>query len=213
MFYRGRTVKLRTIIYDNFDEKIHVIPRFPIPPTWNRYVGVDFGGTNTAAVFYAEEPVSKKLFCYRIYHEGGQLSLSHATALRKNETNNLVIFGGAAGEDQWRQEFTVGGMFVRQPLISDRWLGITIVYACHSRNDIYYFDDLKKIIEQKKKYRRAKDKNSTIIVNKIENEKAFHFLDAERYVISSIRSLQKPTSIASLYNNLGTVENYENPWA
>lgn len=212
MFYRGRMVKPRTLIYDSFDADIHVIPRFNIPPHWPRYAGLDFGGTNTAAVFYAEDPATKKLFCYRIYHEGGRLSLAHAQDLKKGEPLNIVFYGGAAAEDQWRSEFSVGGLYVRQPMIAEKWLGITIVYACHVRSDIFYFSDLYGLLEQKKKYKRPKDKNGNIIMTKIENEKAFHFLDAERYVISSIRSMQRPLSVSALAN-LGSVEDYDNPWA
>jgi hypothetical protein len=45
----------RGVIYADFDPARHVIPPFPLPPTWPRYLGLDFGGVHTAGVFLAAE--------------------------------------------------------------------------------------------------------------------------------------------------------------
>ena len=33
----------------------HKIPRIAIPPEWPRFLGLDFGGVNTAGIFFAQE--------------------------------------------------------------------------------------------------------------------------------------------------------------
>ena len=53
MQYRGLFTRPAGLIYESFDMAKHVVKRFPIPPEWPRYVGLDFGPVNTAAVFFA----------------------------------------------------------------------------------------------------------------------------------------------------------------
>ena len=67
MFYRGRISRPRHMIYDCLNEDLHFIPRFEIDATWQRYIGLDFGAVNTVATFWAEDPRSRKLYCYREY--------------------------------------------------------------------------------------------------------------------------------------------------
>ena len=62
------------LIYGSFDETRHKIQRIAIPDAWPRFLGLDFGGVNTAGVFFAEERVGGKstgrLFAYREYKAG-----------------------------------------------------------------------------------------------------------------------------------------------
>jgi hypothetical protein len=62
MFYLGQIERPAGMIYDIFGES-HRVPRSEIPEDWKRYIGLDFGGVNTAAVFIAEDPKTRKLYC------------------------------------------------------------------------------------------------------------------------------------------------------
>jgi hypothetical protein len=75
------------MIYDAFDDGLNVCPRFAIPPDWPRYLGLDFGGVNTAGVFLAEEPHSRppRYYAYREYLAGGKTAAGHAAALLQSE--------------------------------------------------------------------------------------------------------------------------------
>lgn len=42
----GRWVQSEGVVYENYDQAIHVIDRFEVPLTWPRYWSVDFGYTN-----------------------------------------------------------------------------------------------------------------------------------------------------------------------
>lgn len=186
MFWRGRVARLRYLIYDIFDTARHVCPPFPIPDDWPRYLGLDFGGVHTAGVFYAEEPGTRRLYCYREYLAGGRTAKGHAEALLRGEPGRPMCVGGSRSEGQWRSEFAAGGLPVREPRISDVNVGINRVYGCHKRDEIVYFEDLVGILAEKGRYRRKRDKSGEP-TDDIEDKASFHRLDAERYIVSYIR--------------------------
>jgi len=77
MKYDGLFTRPAGLIYGSFDESKHKVPRFAIPAEWPRFLGLDFGGVNTAGIFFAEERVGLKptgrLIAYREYKAGGPL--------------------------------------------------------------------------------------------------------------------------------------------
>jgi hypothetical protein len=210
-FHRGRRVALRTLIYDSFKpgSRRHVRKRFRIPKTWRRWVGHDFGGPNMVAVFYAQKPGTNILYCYRIYETPSLPIRQHVEGLKEGEPGlPHRAVGGASGEEQWRDEFDDAGWPIDQPEISNFWLGINQVYAAHRQFRIVYFDDLRDIIADKKKYRRKKDRQGNV-VNIVHNKPAFHRMDAERYVVSEF--MIGGTDWENL-EGLGQVEDFESRW-
>jgi len=190
MFYRGRVAQLRSLIYNCFEKRKHTCPRFEIAKEWKRYLGLDFGGVNTAGVFYAEEPGTRRFYGYREYLAGGRTAKEHAEELRKGEPMVPFCVGGSKSEGQWRDEFRAAGLPVRAPEISDVDLGILRVYGAHKRDEIIYFDDLEGVLDQKGRYRRKRNRQGEI-TDEIENKNAFHFLDAERYIIGWLKADKK----------------------
>lgn len=65
----GLWVSAEGIIYDEWDESVHVIDRFKIPQAWTRWWTVDFGYTNPFVLqMWAEDP-DGRLYMYReLYH-------------------------------------------------------------------------------------------------------------------------------------------------
>lgn len=186
MFYRGRAAKLRYLIYDVFDPQKHTCPRFDIPMDWPRYMGMDFGGVNTAAMFYAEDPESARLYCYREYLEGGKTASEHVDDILEDEPRKPFAVGGSKSEGQWRDELRAAGLPIRSPRISDVNLQINRVYGLHKMDQVMYFDDLDGIIDEKARYKRKRTPEGDV-TDKIENKEMFHRLDAERYILSYIR--------------------------
>lgn len=185
MFYRGRYERPAGLIYDSFDETADVIDAFPIPANWPRFLGLDFGGVNTAGVFYAEEPGSqpRTFHAYREYLAGGRTAREHAGALLAGE-RRPICFGGARSEGQWRQEFLFGGLPVQVPLLSDVEIGIQRVYGAHTQHRIkVHRQSCPGYLNQKRSYRRKLDVRGEPLLE-IEDKHAYHFLDAERYVLS-----------------------------
>lgn len=190
LFYRGIFTKPAGMIYESFDEDKHKVPRFAIPDTWQRYLGLDFGGVNTAAMFYAEEPGTKRLYAYREYKAGGRTAKQHVEHLLSGEPMVPICVGGSKSEGQWRDEFCAGGLPVREPKISDVEVGITRVYGVHAHDEMFVFDDLEGYLEQKMTYAREVDDMGEP-TEKIEAKETFHFLDAERYIVGWLRPARR----------------------
>lgn len=192
MFYLGLFTRPAGLIYDSFDEERHKIPRFTIPEDWPRHLGLDFGGVNTAGMFYAEEPGTGRLFAYREYKAGGRTAADHARYLKQGEPMVPNCVGGSKSEGQWRQEFRKGGLPVKAPPISDVEVGIDRVYGAHSRGEILVFDDLEHYLEQKMTYSRELDERGDP-TEKIEDKEQQHYMDAERYIIAELKGSDGPT--------------------
>lgn len=186
MFYNALFTRPAGLIYDSFNEIEHVQPRFNIPAEWPRYVGLDFGGVNTAAVFFAKEPGTPRLYAYREYKAGGRTAKQHVAKLLEGESRRPIAVGGAKSEQQWRDEFAHAGLAVQEPPISDVEVGIDRVYGCHSRNEIVVFKDLAGYLDEKLSYGRELDEMGEP-TEKIEDKNDYHFMDAERYAISLLR--------------------------
>jgi phage terminase large subunit len=66
------------VIYEDWDEAVHVIDRFPIPDSWPRYWGVDFGYTHPFVLqCWAEDP-DGRLYLYREIYRTRRLVEDHA---------------------------------------------------------------------------------------------------------------------------------------
>lgn len=182
MFYRGIYERPAGMIYDSFDHALHTCPRFAIPDAWQRYLGLDFGGVNTAGLFYAEEPGTGKLYLYRAYKAGGRTAREHAERLRAGEPMTPICVGGSKSEGQWRAEFRAGGLPVKEPDVREVEVGINRVYGAHARGQIVVFDDLDGYLDEKRSYSRVLDAAGEP-TEAIDNKSTFHFMDAERYII------------------------------
>lgn len=188
MFYRGRETTRKFLIYNNFDLAKHTTKRFHIPENWARYVGIDFGGTHTAAVFYAEEPETKRLYAYKEYLSGHKTIKQHVADILAEEASMPVCYGGARSEGQWRTEFAQAGLQVNKPTVDDVDVGISRVYSQHAADGIIYFDDLAQIIEEKNSYRHKRMPDGSYS-DEIINKGSYHMLDCERYIVSEIRQM------------------------
>jgi hypothetical protein len=186
LFYRGVLTRPPGLIYDAFDAEAQTCPRFALPETWPRFLGLDFGGVNTVGVFYAQEPRTAKLYAYRTYKAGGLTARAHARALCAGEPMVPKCVGGSKGEDQWRDEFRAGGLPVLPPEISDVEVGINRVYGAHKEAQIVVFDDLDDYLGEKESYSRvvAPDGEPT---EDIDEKSSYHHMDAERYIIGWLR--------------------------
>lgn len=185
MQYRGRTGQLRYLIYNSLNFQECVIESFEIPGYWRVLLGVDFGGAHTCGAYYAEDPDTGKLYCFREYLNGKRETQEHARAMMQDVGPIAMCYGGAAGEDQFRTDFSAGGLRIGKPEVTDVEAGISVVYGTHRRNQIYYFKDkVPGIIDQKGRYKRKRDPNTGEVLNEIDNKKRFHYMDAERYIIS-----------------------------
>ena len=221
LFYRGIYTRPAGMIYDCFVDELspngHLVKRFAIPDRWPRFLGLDFGGVNTAGVFIAEELDTdgrrlspRRFYAYREYKAGGRTAGQHAKALLEGEPKIPVAVGGSHSEEQWRQEFRQGGrdpsmvnigegassLPVREPPIKDVEVGIDRVYGAIKEDQLFVFDDLLGLRGQLMAYSRELD-DAGEPTEKIEDKETYHFLDALRYVGSVLFGQALPGSVLS----------------
>ncbi|MCA9368527.1 hypothetical protein KC887_09860, partial [Candidatus Kaiserbacteria bacterium] len=178
------------MIYDCFDESKHKVRPFSIPDDWKRYMGQDYGGVNTAAVYIAAEPDSQRLYIYREYHHGSRTAKEHKAAMLAGEPVRPLTYGGAKSEQQWRDEFAAAGLPVKEPPISDVEVGIDRVYGAIKNDELFVFDDCTGLLDELMSYARELDEMGEP-TEKIADKNTFHLLDALRYIISYLRQENK----------------------
>jgi hypothetical protein len=183
MFYRGEFDIPAGLIYDNFNDELHVTDPFKIPDDWLRYGMIDFGGVNTAAIGTAFDPKSKTFYHFAEYWEGGKTAEGHSEELKKWGCSKW--WGGAPSEDQWRMEFRRAGLPVNQPAIKDVEVGIDRVYGGHAENRIIVFSNLIHYLDEKGTYRRKLGPDGQPTED-IEDKNSYHLMDAERYGMSTL---------------------------
>jgi hypothetical protein len=203
MLYDGLFTRPAGLIYSSFDETRHKIPRFNIPPEWQRYVGIDFGGVNTAAVFFAQEMCggnpTGRFIAYREYKGGERSAAEHCYHIMRGDPANgippepriPICAGGSKSEGQWRREFAAGGTVngkrvrglpIHGPMVSNIEVGINKVYAAFARNQLLIFDDLQGLLDELLSYSRELDPLGEA-TEWIDNPHDWHFADATRYLL------------------------------
>lgn len=185
MFYRGRFTRPAGLIYDCFDAQHHVCPPFSIPDNWRRYLGLDFGGVNTAGVFFAEEPGTERLYLYREYKAGGRTAKGHAEALLDGEPGLPTACGGSKSEGQWRDEFSAAGLSVDECPVSEVEVGIDRVYAAFREDRVRIFNDCEGVLGQLQSYSRKLDANGEP-TEAIDDKASFHWCFAAGTMVTTI---------------------------
>ncbi len=198
MFYEGRFERPAGAIYDCYvDEPVphgHRCPAFTPDPAWPRYVGLDFGGVHTAAVFLAAElernpngswgkPTGKH-YLYREYLAGGRTSKEHAAALTAGEPGIAACVGGSGSEGQWRREFAQGGLAVQEPPITGAdsvEVGIARTYEGFKLGNLIVCESCAGVRGELNSYRREVDDQGNP-TEKIVDKDSYHRLDALRYI-------------------------------
>lgn len=214
LFYRGRFTKPPGAIYDIFEKDTHTCPDFALPPDWPRFVGLDFGGVNTAATFYAAEREwdeeidgwgheTGRYFLYREYFpRTGKTAGDHAKSIYLGESRMPKCVGGSSSEGQWRKEFAAAGLNVLDPAIGDKEgstegrveVGINRVYALIKENNLVIFKSCNKTIDDIENYSRELDDKGDPTED-IEDKTIYHLGDSVRYFAFYVKRVKKQASL------------------
>jgi hypothetical protein len=189
MFYAGQFARPAGLIYGDYvdDRAGNLVAPFPIPAEWPRYVGLDFGGVNTANVWLAEDVDRAAYYLYREYLDGGKSTPEHArVALEHAETERVVRWvGGSKSEGQQRDDWTAAGVYVLEPEVSDVESGIDRVIQLLREKRLFVFEDCTGIRDEFGTYSRELDESGQP-TEKIKNKERFHRLDALRYIAQTL---------------------------
>lgn len=181
----GQWVGLQGLVYNSFNERVCVIPRFEIPKTWLVYVGHDFGPANPAAMFYAQDPATGFFYAFQEYLPGEGRGIYEHVAEFKGLTEGYTVIkraGGASHEEDSRFGYTTQGWPISKPLIHEVMAGIAKVLSLHAANKVFVFNDLGNYLREKLSYiyKQVNGKATDEIADKAR----FHLMDAERYILS-----------------------------
>ena len=184
MFYNGNFSRPAGIIYEDFTQQ-HIIPAFPIPAAWPRYLGVDFGAVHTAKIYLAQDPASKLYYLYRDELDGNKTTAEQVASVKKYNENNLLAWGGAKSETQQRWDWRAAGLTIKEPPRSDVEGGINKVVTLLKENRLYVFDTCTGIIDEFGTYSRELNASGQS-TEKIRDKSSYHRLDGLRYVAVGI---------------------------
>ena len=198
LFVLGEFSTPQGAVYDCFTKERNVAEPFTIPDHWPRYLGMDFGSKNTAAVFLTEDPDDLTLYVYGSYHSGSRTHREHANEIKRkglslyapngrNKTEFDVAVGGTWSEDEWRTDYIVAGLGIVRPPIKDLDVGIARVYRQLKTGRTKVFSSCDKLISEIQSYRRETDKHGEV-TEKIYKKETYHRLDGLRYIVSMIRA-------------------------
>lgn len=189
MFYDGEFSRPAGMIYSDFEDPGgdevggHIVAPFPLPVEWPRYVGLDFGATNTAMVWLAEDTQRAAFYLYREYLDGGKTTPEHAAIAKEHAKHERVWrwAGGSKSETQQRMDWSAAEVSVDEPLVTDVESGIDRVIQLIKEKRLFVFSDCKGIRDEFGTYSRELDESGQV-TEKIKDKEKFHRLDALRYI-------------------------------
>lgn len=205
MRYDGEFQRPAGVIYDCYDDVTQVVPKRKIPDHWRRFVGLDFGGQNTAATYWAEELFdgtdvpTGKLEGYREYHprrqeeQGAKSIAQHVEDMKRGEPRIDACYGGAGSEDQWRTEFTKAGLLVREPKIASVDVGIEKTWGIINGGPTQFVvqEHLRYLRDELASYSYELDPATMEPIDKIKDKETYHLLDSARYVLPSVKGVKR----------------------
>lgn len=191
MFYLGQYAKPAGLIYSAFEDSM-LVDAFPIPDHWERVIGVDFGGANTATLWLAGDPDMEKWYAYRETLEGDKSTQEHVNshleylqAANPGASIYYTVVGGAGSETQYRMDWTFAGLPVLEPPIKEVENGIDKVTELMKTDRFRVFRTLSGLRDELGSYRRKLDESGNP-TEEILNKRAYHRLDALRYAATYI---------------------------
>lgn len=91
--YNGIWAATEGMVYEDFDETTHCIPRFEIPADWPRLRSIDFGYTNPFVCQWWAMDGDGRMFRYREIYYSHRLVQDHADGIRNLENGKLIEKG------------------------------------------------------------------------------------------------------------------------
>jgi phage terminase large subunit-like protein len=165
------------------------VPFFQIPQGWPKAYGLDFGWTETAVVWVAEDPNTRIRYVYAEYHKGGVTPFVHAEAIRQRDewlTGSADPSGAQSNAMDGRKfidEYRKLGLNL-EPGKNNLATGIASLQIQFESGRLKIFNTCQHILDEYSKYRY--DDHGKPARNQDD-----HCLDALRYVDSIFESVCK----------------------
>jgi phage terminase large subunit len=127
-YYEGKWVQAEGAVYDTFDERVHVIDRFPIPSSWRWVISIDFGYVNPfVCQFWALDNDDRMYLVHEIYYSH-RLVAQHAAQIASLLQGKRVLAIPADHDAEDRATLAAHGVHTT-PARKDIRSGIQLVQA------------------------------------------------------------------------------------
>lgn len=178
-------VEAGLLVYRAFDWVGGVVDRFPIPETWFSYSGHDFGISNPAALFVAQNPANADLYVYREYLPGpGKSTPQHVEAFKALEVGkHAKSVGGNHAEEEIRAAYRAHDWHISEPALAVKGINEQIdrVIGLMEAKRVHIFRDLVHLQEEISSCCWKVD-TAGVRTDKIDNGQRYHLLDCLRYI-------------------------------
>ena len=200
MQMRGIYSRPAGMIYNGFDESVHIVEPFQIPTYWNYHVGIDPGTVHMAFVWIAEDPKTHHFYLTHSYLDGKKTTPEHVQAIiDKPEYKQVISWhgGNTTNEEQFRIDWTNEGISVQPPPIRHVESMINRVKILLKEERFFIFDtpentsginDEVSIVDEFRGFSRKLDDRGQATTY-IKNEKDYHKLAALRYWASTMSTV------------------------
>ena len=176
-------------VYSEFDEDVHIVQHFVIPPDWVRFRAIDFGFTNPFVCLWGALDHDGRLYIYRELYRAQMLTSINAErikALSQGETYRWTVADHDAEERAELEALGIRTIAAKKEVIS----GIAavkkrLVKAADGRPRLSIFADCKHTLNEMYAYEwlPAKEGHHAHEEPRKEND---HAMDALRYMVCGI---------------------------
>lgn len=148
----GKWVSAEGLIFPEFNEKAHVVPRFEIPTFWNKYASLDFGVVHPTAWLAGAVAPNGDLYIYKEYCYAGARIQEHAKMIKTIQNNDFIIKTWSDHDKNARMEYHANGIYTTLAIKDFKKSVDEVSKRLHSDKDnkptIYIMDNCIQLIQE-----------------------------------------------------------------
>ncbi len=185
---KGRFASFMGAVYKTFSKQTHVIPRFNIPTSWERYRGIDFGFNNPFVCLWMARDGDNRWYVYDEHYRAQTTLAIHASRIKAISAASSYIATHADHDAQDRAELWEYGVQTTPAKKAVR-NGIEAVQRAlkiqaNGKPRLYIFDNCVNLIRELAAYHYPEGTDLRD-PNDDPAKKDDHTVDALRYIIYS----------------------------
>lgn len=190
--YGGKFVSFSGRVYKDFDQRVNVIKPFDIPAMWERYRGLDVGGSNPVACAWIAFSPENDIYIYNEHKEAGKPISYHAGIMKDKSAGQRIeatyIDPSAETKADWLQN-DIGIIDANNDVMAGvyRVMEFLKVDPETQKPRLFVFEHCRNTIDEFLKYSYP-DKKGDMNTRENPAEKHNHLMDAIRYVIVTFPS-------------------------
>ena len=89
-YLAGSFEVMEGMVFDNFDQSVHLVDPFRVPAEWPKFRGIDHGFTNPTACLWMAADFTGNLFVYRNYYQRQSIPSENVKAINDLTGNEMI---------------------------------------------------------------------------------------------------------------------------